>query len=560
MGNIGNNDGWCYVTSASSLIQSIEDGFIAPFGLSTSSGYQKDSNDRAGFRIPLVRGSQIGIQASYFIAPLSEIGFPVSVVFNDEISKDEHREIEQSEIRYVQQIFPLIKDSFTIGFQDAGCMEKFKKWMDDSERRPYSFVKDQCFIESSIQTKSDLDLLTPDIESNGELVPEEVLTSFDREQRLQCAIEMTLIVAEKKSQWEFAAALMSGSAAAIPNRANLHGSFSGFLNGEGNDADFVHVLSELLLELPSPRTRSPISCVEKSEIIEKTWKRLGPLHSDAKFFENLLHHVREDVGLSQMESSATSPELQGLLVFLSNNASLTDVIKLTPDSFPDLDPLAVSVCAFFAGLRWRRSRIPSTAHISVLRSANIRELAKFPLRIEADYVRRNLGVEILETGLIIEGEFWSPLADMCVWRFESNVKLVVKTGRTTQMLTDVGFIVVGKRTDIKSAKFVKIFRPHPGNESTILNSINFTKKKSGVGLALFSNRSIGKHLEERSGLELKCVANVYFDSKGDIQRLVKPVVTIVDCEPDFFREVYKITLITKIRNKFSSEKILLPAE
>ena len=82
----------------------------------------------------------------------------------------------------------------------------------------------------------------------------------------------------------------------------------------------------------------------------------------------------------------------------------------------------------------------------------------------------------------------------------------------------------------------------------------------GVGLALFSNRTIGKHLEERSGLELKCVANVYFDSKGGIQRLVKPVVTIVDCEPDFFREVYKMTLITKIRNKFSSEKILLPAE
>ena len=74
---------WRYVTSASMLIRHLRDGYVAPSGLNSTIKQIEDPNFQAGFRVPLLRGTQIRYQAIQYFDPGSEIGFPVSIEFTE---------------------------------------------------------------------------------------------------------------------------------------------------------------------------------------------------------------------------------------------------------------------------------------------------------------------------------------------------------------------------------------------------------------------------------------------------------------------------------------------
>ena len=553
---------WRYVTSASMLIRHLRDGYVAPSGLNSTIKQIEDPNFQAGFRVPLLRGTQIRYQAIQYFDPGSEIGFPVSIEFTEFTESTSGFATQKQNILYQRRVFPLTSGQYKVGFPNLVSLEKFVNWMNDSELRPF-LHKDSHFIVDYdlIRECHPPDLYTPQIESDTEIAPQGLMEFFENKERMQCAVEMVLGVARTREQLGLAAGVIGEDMPGGETKTEiLTRSFSKFLLQQTDGESFIKVFCDEILKMASPMRLGPLNLVEKSELIEKTMKILGPSNPNKAFFENLLDHVRVDLGLSMIDASILTPDLQGLVIFLGNNSSLDEVLKLTPETFPDLDPLAISVCAFFTGLRWRRTKFPSNSHFNPLRNAHISQCIKIPLDDISGFVRDKIEVRILSNGIEIEGEVYTPPIEMYVWRFQSNVKVLVKTGRTTQSLVGVGFLAVGNRKDIKSARFVKILRPKLGNESSILNSINFTKKKSGFVLNLFSNRLIDKHLEERSGLEIKCIESLYFDSKEGTKKLVRPVLTIVDFEPSYFKEVYKMTLITKIRKKFSGEKIRLPAE
>jgi hypothetical protein len=553
---------WRYVTSASMLIRHLRDGYVAPSGLNSTIKQIEDPNFQAGFRVPLLRGTQIRYQALQHFDSGSEIGFPVSIEFTEFAESTGGLAPQKQDILYQRRVFPLTSGQYRVGFPNLMSLEKFVNWMNDSELRPFLHKDSHFFVDFDLVRECHPpDLYTPQIESDKELAPQGLLEFFENEERMQCAVEMVLGVARTREQLGLAAGVIGeDTPVGETNTEILSRSFSKFLLQTPGDESFIKVFCVQLLKMESPMRLGPLNLVEKSELIEKTMKILGPSNPNTTFFENLLHHVRVDLGLSMIDASILTPDLQGLVIFLGNNSSLDEVLKLTPETFPDLDPLAISVCAFFTGLRWRRTKFPSSSHFNPLRNAHISQCISIPLDDTNGYRRRKIEVKILSNGIEIEGEVFTPPIEMYVWRFQPNVKVLVKSGRTTQSLVGVGFIAVGNRKDIKSAKFVKILRPKLGNESSILNSINFTKKKSGFVLNLFSNRLIDKHLEERSGLEIKCSESLYFDSKEGTIKMVRPVVTIVDFEPTSIKEGHKMTLITKVRNVFSREKILLPAE
>ena len=68
---------WRYVTSASLFIRHLRAGYVAPSGLNSYLPEIKEPNELAGFRVPLLRGTQVRCQAIKYFDPGSEIGFPV---------------------------------------------------------------------------------------------------------------------------------------------------------------------------------------------------------------------------------------------------------------------------------------------------------------------------------------------------------------------------------------------------------------------------------------------------------------------------------------------------
>ena len=485
---------WRYVTNASMLIRHLRDGYVAPSGLNSTIKQIEDPNFQAGFRVPLLRGTQIRYQAIQHFDPGSEIGFPVSIEFTEFAESTGGFAPQKQDILYQRRVFPLTSGQYKVGFPNLMSLEKFVNWMNDSELRPFLHKDSHFFVDYDLVRECHpLDLYTPQIVSDTELAPQGLLEFFENEERMQCAVEMVLGVARTREQLGLAAGVIGEDMpVGETNTEILIRSFSRFLLHKPGDESFIKVFCDELLKMASPMRLGPLNLVEKSELIEKTMKILGPSNPNTTFFEDLLHHVRVDLGLSMIDASILTPDLQGLVIFLGNNSSLDEVLKLTPETFPDLDPLAISVCAFFTGLRWRRTKFPSSSHFNPLRNAHISQCISIPLDDINRFRRRKIEVKILSNGIEIEGEVFTPPIEMYVWRFQPNVKVLVKSGRTTQSLVGVGFIAVGNRKDIKSAKFVKILRPKLGNESSILNSINFTKKKSGLVLNLFSNRLIAK--------------------------------------------------------------------
>jgi len=553
---------WRYVTSASLFIRHLRAGYVAPSGLNSYLNEIKEPNELAGFRVPLLRGTQIGYQAIQYSDPGSEIGFPVSIAFKTLPEMPGELVSQGQEIYYARRVFPLTAGEFEVGFPNKMSLEKFKNWMKDTELRPFLSSDNQLIIDPDLVRKCPpVDLLTPPIESDSEQAPESLLKLFENEERMQCAVEMVLGVASTQEMRLLAAGVISeGNPSGESRTEDLTRSFSRFLRHEADKESFIEVFCDQLLKIASPMRSSPLTLDEKSELIEKTSKILGPSNSNAEFFKELLHHVREDIGLSMVDTSIVTPDLQGLVIFLSNNSSLDEVLRLTPEVFPDQDPLAISVCAFFTGLRWRRTRFPSGSHFGALRGAHISQIVKIPLDGTSKFVRPKIRVKVLSDEEIeIEGEVYPPLPQMYMWRFHSPINLLVKSGRAIQIFTDVKFVVVGDRKEIKSAKSVKISSLRSSNESEIRNIINVTKKKSVYKLSLFGNKLIDKHIEERNGLEIKCSANLYFGLKEGTQKLVQADVTIVG-HPDPFRDVKKSELIEKVRYLFELEKFVLPAE
>ena len=552
---------WRYVTSASLFIRHLRAGYVAPSGLNSYLPEIKEPNELAGFRVPLLRGTQVRCQAIKYFDPGSEIGFPVSIEFNTLPEISGELVSQGQEIYYAKKVFPLTAGKFKVGFPNKMSLEKFKNWMKDTEHRPFLPSDNQFIIDRDLDPKHAEGSLTLDFEYDSEQAPESLLKFFENEERMQCAVEMVLGVASTPEMRLLAAGVISeGNPSGVSKTEDLTRSFSRFLRHEADKEGVIEVFCDLLFKMASPMRPSPLTLDEKSELIEKISKILGPSNSNSEFFKELLHHVREDIGLSMVDTSTVTPDLQGLVIFLSNNSSLDEVLRLTPEAFPDLDPLAISVCAFFTGLRWRRTRFPSGSHFDALRVAHISQIVEIPLDGTGKFIRPKIRAKVLSDEEIeIEGEVYPPPPQMYMWRFQSPNNLLVKSGRAIQIFTDVKFVVVGDRKEIKSAKSVKIWRPRSGSESEIVNSINFTKKRSVHQLILFGNKSIDKHIEERNGLEIKFSAGLYFDSKEGPQKLVQADVTIVG-HPNSFRDVKKSELIEKVRYQFELEKFVLPAK
>ncbi len=97
---------WRYVTGASLLLRHLRAGYVAPSGLNSLLNSIEEPNELAGFRVPLLRGTQVRYQAIQYFDPGSEIGFPVSIAFNNFPEVPVEIESQGQEIHYARRVFP----------------------------------------------------------------------------------------------------------------------------------------------------------------------------------------------------------------------------------------------------------------------------------------------------------------------------------------------------------------------------------------------------------------------------------------------------------------------
>lgn len=343
-----------------------------------------------------------------------------------------------------------------------------------------------------------------------------------REERLQCAVEMCLEIAEDNLQWTCLEGLISETV----GDANLPASFNDLQRVRVNqpivEPSLISVVSQALLEMPYCRRSSPMSIFEKSDLLEKA--RLAFTSGEPKrlIIDEILHLVRSDESLSQIQLRPIAPELQGLILFLGHNDSPSRVLELKKDDFSGLTSEGLMIAAFMVGLRFRRQTLASgqvfvpfrdTQILKVVAilngatppgSAEVRREGKSLFINNAGYMRRSkfFVLQVSQSNLVVYGGAKGDFS---------------KFGR-------VKSIAIKDLSSIGSLKIKQLPIPKRDFSDNILKSISFENFKLGK-IKVFTNRQLlDSYFDSEKFLEVKFKSEVWVHDDGESPTKLKNTI------------------------------------
>ena len=190
------------------------------------------------------------------------------------------------------------------------------------------------------------------------ITPERIANAI-REERLQCAVEMCLEIAEDELQLTCIEGLVSETVGESSLPASLLDLQRVRIGQVITQNSVVSIVSKALLDKAYCRRSSPMSIVEKSDLLEKV--RIGFSQDDTArlIIDKILELVRFDESLSPLDLKAIEPELQGLILFLGHNDSPSRMLELRRTDFDGLTSAGLMIATFMVGLRFRRQTLQS---------------------------------------------------------------------------------------------------------------------------------------------------------------------------------------------------------
>lgn len=190
------------------------------------------------------------------------------------------------------------------------------------------------------------------------ITPERIANAI-REERLQCAVEMCLEIAEDELQLTCIEGLVSETVGESSLPASLLDLQRVRIGQVITQNSVVSIVSKALLDKAYCRRSSPMSIVEKSDLLEKV--RIGFSQDDTArlIIDKILELVRIDESLSPLDLKAIEPELQGLILFLGHNDSPSRMLELRRTDFDGLTSAGLMIATFMVGLRFRRQTLQS---------------------------------------------------------------------------------------------------------------------------------------------------------------------------------------------------------
>lgn len=122
-----------------------------------------------------------------------------------------------------------------------------------------------------------------------------------REERLQCAVEMCLQIAEDNLQWTCLEGLISETVGGADLPASLVDLQRVRVNQPIVEHSLISVVSQALLAMPYCRRSTPMSIFEKSDLLEKVKHVFTSGDPERSIIDEILHIVRSDESLRQIQ-------------------------------------------------------------------------------------------------------------------------------------------------------------------------------------------------------------------------------------------------------------------
>ena len=344
------------------------------------------------------------------------------------------------------------------------------------------------------------------------MISAEQIANAIREERLQCAVEMCLEIAEDNFPWMCLEGLISETIGDSNLPAPLVDLQRVRLNYPGSKHSLILVVSQALLEMPYCRRSSPMSIFEKSDLLEKVRLAFPSGDPERSIIDEILHIVRSDESLSQIQLRPVAPEVQGLILFLGHNDSPSRVLELKKDDFSGLTSEGLMIAAFMVGLRFRRQALASSQVFVPFRDVQILKVVAIlngstppkPAEVRRDGKR----VFINNVGYMRRSRFFVLQVS------QSNLVVYGGAKGDFSKFGRVKLIAIKDLASIGSLKIRQLPIPNRKFSHYILESISFENFKLGK-IKVFTNRQLlESHFDLEKFLEVKFKGEVWVHEEG----------------------------------------------
>lgn len=290
--------------------------------------------------------------------------------------------------------------------------------------------------------------------SRPAFVEPRILVELEREERLQCATELALEIAEDPVQLAFAASLARAERESWEDLGEDLRALCEYrvTRGSKNRRPISEIAAHIH-ELDQERRNSPMINSEKVELLRLAIKsKWGVSGQDLDHLSKVLSLVEADDSLGALNLSKMSSWVQGVVMFLLHSASPQEVLGISRSYF-QVSPEAMSIAAFLVGLRFMRDSYNSESVFMPLRDKCVRSAVE----ILNDCVDEGNNLSItVEPGSIKFGEEkFVPARSMLVLDLEKCPVLVEDT-RFGSMRLQAARIVIPLGAEFPRVKFQEI--------------------------------------------------------------------------------------------------------
>ena len=355
------------------------------------------------------------------------------------------------------------------------------------------------------------------------LITSKEIDAAIREERIQCAVELCLDLADDDVQWLFVKGLLTETIT-----ESLHSVFLDLqrvrCDISQTEKSILCVISNFLLKKPFCHRHSHMSIEEKSDLLEEVRESLTNNSDEKRWVDDILHLVRSDESLSSLNLRSMPSELQGLVLFLGHNEAPSRVLELRRVDFKELAPESFVIAAFLVGLRFRRQILSPERPFVALRDSHILKTVAI---LNNSKMPELPDVLLTEDGVSVNGAQFRR-RDRCfaIEELDNGLTIFVASKKRDELkFNQINLIATKNTSSIGSIKLIKRKIAKSEYYGDIVKSLSFEDFSK---IKIFGNRKLyDYYFATEDFAEIKFKDAVLIRKKnGEVTKIEKPSIKI----------------------------------
>jgi len=505
---------WVLVVTESQLCEAVQVGY---FGSTDESGRPGDISED----LYLSRGTDLERLSQEVTNRDSQLGLPVQIQWSRDYLNRLFPNPTRDQVRMkLRKVLPLTFGLYNVKLASSdrlALIQAFlpaadvgRKFLEPTRSAPTSPVQ-FAPSDSMITQKGANDA------SSSQTIPTR-WEDVEREERLQCATELVLEVAEVTSQLEFAAELI-GKPAEHVHLSDDFKSIVRFRHGDIHSDLIPEVLiSNYLLTAPCETRLSPLTQGEKLEILKQLLSSTSLDTFDRGLLTTIEAHISADESIGRLKFDQANTWLQAFVMLLLHSESPAKV-KSIDRNFHKVELHAISLCAFFVGLRFKRDRFPFDSIFLPLRSFHNMKIANIANFGTTASISPQIGFS--NQSLYVDDQRFQPMQRCFKFVTDEPFEVLVKSskkgkgdGREARVVKEIR---VSNKLFLDKLKSVTVFRPNLKNcrpSDWLKQWIDFRKavNSRSISVDFFSSQSLAGDEKRDSA-----------DSGGEFDQILTPI-------------------------------------